>query len=188
MGDNYGRLWTKEFGDTPTGENSWAWTVAIKDLTTEQITSGISRVIQECLKYPPKPIQFRGLCLGEESENADKLFYQVAHWGQLEQSEKTREGLYIIRNLEDYSLFRRLSTDKARQMFDKAYSKMLRHIEEGRELPEFHIEIEYEEKPALPKEELRSRLQGILEGLGAHRMSRSAKEEDRAANGGWSEK
>lgn len=167
MGDNYGRLWTSEFGDTPTGENSWAWTLAIKDLNSEQITSGIRRVIRECLKYPPKPIQFRGFCLGEESENADKLFYQTTHWELLEQEEKTREALYIVRNMEDYSLFKRLNTDRARKMFDKAYTKMLQHVKSGKELPEFTIEIEYEEKPALPKEELRSRLQSILGSLGA---------------------
>lgn len=164
MGDNYDRLWTINYGETPTGENSWAWTVAIKDLSAKQITNGIRRVIEQCLKYPPKPIQFRGLCLNDNPEEVEDLFQEVVSWGQLSQEQKSRKGLFIIRKL-DHANFKRANEQRAREMFSIAYSKLLKHVADGKELPEFLVEIEHVEQPPMPMEKRSSFFADLMKAV-----------------------
>lgn len=166
LGSRYGHAWTtRQVVDDQIAMNDWCDAVA--GLRFSDIKVGLEKTKTDLRfrSHPPNSMEFRSLCINDDEEKG-LLFKELVNWGQLDQSEKTSKGLFIVRNI-DYTLFRRADNKQARKMFDEAYLKLLKHLSEDRPLPEFAVEIEYEEKPALPKEELRSRLQGILGSLGA---------------------
>lgn len=155
MTENFADLWISKYGETPDEENSRSWRVALTGLTRAQIETGLKQIVIQCLDYPPVPPKFRGLCLSNDDDEAETLFQEVTHWSELDQEKKSRKALFIVQKL-DYTNFRRADLKTAKKMFDSAYHKLLKHLSEGNELPEFVLEIEYEVPPPMPMERRRS--------------------------------
>ncbi|UNM95923.1 hypothetical protein MMG00_12080 [Ignatzschineria rhizosphaerae] len=164
MTENFAELWINKYGETPDEENSRSWRVALTGLTRAQIETGLKQIVIQCLDYPPVPPKFRGLCLSNDDDEAEVLFQEVTHWAELDQESKSRKALFIVQKL-DYTNFRRADLKTAKKMFDGAYHKLLKHLSEGNELPEFVLEIEYEAPPPMPKEQLSSFLGNLINSI-----------------------
>ena len=54
-------------------------------------------------------------------------------------------------------------------MFNAVYSKLLKHMADGKELPEFLVEIEYEVPPPIPVEKRSSIFAEIIGSIGSAR-------------------
>lgn len=161
MTENFGLLWIDKYGDIPDEENSRSWRLALTGLTKVQIETGLKQIVIQCLEYPPVPPKFRGLCLSNDEDEAEVLFQELVNWDRLEQDKKSRKGLFIAQKI-DYSNFRRANTQRARQMFNVVYSRLLKHQADGKKLPEFLVEIEHEAPPPMPVEKRRSFLADLM--------------------------
>lgn len=170
MTENFADLWLNKYGSTPNEENSRSWRVALTGLTKGQIDTGLKEIVLQCLEYPPVPPKFRGLCLSHDEDEKESLFSMLTKWGQLDQEDKSREGLWIVQNMENYHYFKAFATEiQARKMFDKAYADLQKHLAKGGELPEFLVEIEYEVPPPMSKEKSSSFFAGLLGSIGGSR-------------------
>lgn len=164
MTENYTELWINKFGTVPDEENSRSWRMALRGLTRRQINTGFEQAIIQCPDYPPLPPKFRSLCLSNDDDEAEVLFQEVTHWAELDQEEKSRKALFIVQKL-DYTNFRRADLKTAKKMFDCAYHKLLKHLSEGNELPEFVLEIEHDVPPPMAKEQLSIFLSDLMKSV-----------------------
>ena len=168
MTENYTDLWISKYGTVPDNENSRSWVLALRGLTRSQIDTGLEQSINQCPDYPPLPPKFRSLCLSNDEDEAEKLFQELVNWKELDQDKKSRKGLFIAQKI-DYTNFRRADLERARKMFNAVYSKLLKHLADGKELPEFLTEIEYEAPPPLPIEKRSSIFAEIIGSIGGAR-------------------
>lgn len=110
-------------------------------------------------------MQFRALCVDSEEEK-DALFTELVKWGQLDQSEKTRKGLWLVQNMDNYHYFKAFASEtKARQMFEVAYKDLQKHLANNGELPEFLVEIEHVEQPPMPMEKRSSFFADLMKAV-----------------------
>lgn len=164
MTENFTDLWISKYGETPDEENSRSWRMALTGLTKTQIETGLKQTVIQCLDYPPVPPKFRGLCLSNDEDEAEKLFQELINWRELDQDKKSRKGLFIAQKI-DYTNFRRADLERARKMFNAVYSKLLKHLADGKELPEFLTEIEYEAPLPMPMEKRSSFFADLMKAV-----------------------
>lgn len=166
MTENFADLWLNKYGSTPNEENSRSWRVALTGLTKGQIDTGLKEVVLQCLEYPPVPPKFRGLCLSHDEDEKESLFSMLTKWGQLDQSERSQKGLWLVRNMKNYHYFKAFATEiQARKMFDAVYKDLQKHLADGGELPEFHVEIEHVEQPPMPMEKRSSFFADLMKAV-----------------------
>ena len=161
LGSRYGHTWTtKQDADDQIAMNDWCDAVA--GLHFSDIKAGLEKTKTDLRfrSFPPNSMEFRALCISETSEQ-EILYKQVVNWKDLDQEEKTREGLFIVQNIEMFE-FRRSSEKVMKQIFMRAYNKLQDHRKKGLELPEFLLEIEYEVPPPMPIEKRRSFLADLM--------------------------
>ena len=141
------------------------WCEDIAGLRRSDVTRALeaSRQDPRFKTFPPNSMEFRALCINDDDEK-EALFQEVTHWSELDQENKSRKALFIVQKL-DYTNFRRADLKTAKKMFDSAYHKLLKHLSEGNELPEFVLEIEYEAPPPMPKEQLSSFLGNLINSI-----------------------
>lgn len=162
----YGNAWSATHPSNPSDpaykSSMDDWCNAVAGLMPKDIENGLdeSRRDPRFQTFPPNSMQFRALCISETSEQ-EILYKQAVNWKDLDQEEKTREGLFIVQNIEMFE-FRRSSEKVMKQIFMRAYNKLQDHRKKGLELPEFLLEIEYEVPPPMPVEKRRSFLADLM--------------------------
>lgn len=160
LASRYKHSWTSGHIDNDITMQDWC--EAISGLRKSDLQRGLQQIkVDDRFKsFPPNSMEFRDVCINDEGEK-ERLLNELLAWDRLEQKDKSRAGLYLVRSI-DLVNFRRADYKTARRMFDASYRKMKKHLAGGGELPEFALEIEHKREPALPKEELSKELSEIL--------------------------
>lgn len=164
LSSRYGHTWsTKQGVDDQIAMNDWCDAVAGLHLPDIQVGLEKTKRDPRYKSFPPNSMEFRALCIDDE-EDKERLFQELVNWKELDQDKKSRKGLFIAQKI-DYTNFRRADLERARKMFNAAYSKLLKHIADGKELPEFFTEIEYEAPPPMPMEKRSSFFADLMKAV-----------------------
>lgn len=167
----YKQSWTSSH---PSDQSSIAYSLALnewcKDITglrKSDIAKGLegSKKDSRFSAFAPNSMQFRALCVDSEDEK-ESLLAELTKWGQLDQSERSQKGLWLVRNMKNYHYFKAFATEiQARKMFDAVYKGLQKHLADGGELPEFHVEIEHVEQPPMAMEKRSSFFADLMKSV-----------------------
>lgn len=157
----YGHRWLSQFIDNDFTLSEWC--SAIKGLTPKQVGQGLEKCKSVYREFPPNCLQFRDICIDADGRR-EELYNELLNWENLSKDQKSREGLYLIRNIDRVN-FRRADYKTAERMFRTVYEKMLAYLADGNELPDFPVEIEHKKEPPLAPEKISALLGDILKEI-----------------------
>ena len=130
--DIYGSAFTSQFSEMPTQ----IWDMALDGMTPSMISKGLSKMIADPRfeTFPPKPPQFRRLCLPAAEDlglpGDEQAFRQAVGID----STKHPAVIYALRTIDSHRL-RTESAAVARAMFAAAWAKTIEHVSAGGALP-----------------------------------------------------
>lgn len=126
MGGLYGHRWASAFGTDPKGLAGREWSLALADLSREQIDAGLDACRRSGEDWPPSAPAFRARCFGIPS------FEQV----RADVTPKRMRFTRLVLEGLDHYLFVRSAQRDAERMLRTAYDYAVARRLDGAELPE----------------------------------------------------
>lgn len=125
MGGLYGHRWASAFGTDPKGLAGREWSLALADLSREQIDTGLDACRRSGEDWPPSAPAFRARCFGIPS------FEQV----RADITPKRLRFTRLVLEGLDHYLFTRSAQRDAERMLRTAYDYAVARRLDGAELP-----------------------------------------------------
>lgn len=179
MSEIYGHKWVSQHGTQP----SDTWTVALADVTVEQIAHAFRALLRELPEWPPSLPDFVRLCRPSPESlglpSAREAFQEAAknmHPACAASASWSHPAVYHAAREVGSSRFRTASAESVWKEFEHAYAVTVRAVIEGQELPEIPKALPAQVSRPTDQAEALKRIAAMKAAIGASRAQMLAED------------
>lgn len=140
----YKNLFVSTFGLKDDG----TWFSALSDLTPKAIETGINSLMRmdagnEFCKYPPKPLEFRALCLSYYKDlglpTVEQAFKEIQTNARLSKPRYSHAAIRYVDHMLGEEFFNSDDIKAMYATFKRHYNKVCHYIKQGHQVPDVPI-------------------------------------------------